>query len=471
MPYAPSLKPVDTVSTQWLVSSPATVANFSAAAYFFARELHDNLPNVAIGVIHASFGASTIQCWMPHDAIAAIPSVAAQLATFDAAPNVSTQHNPFICYNGQIHPLAPYAIRGVIWYQGESVTWGDNTYRDLQIGQIEAWRKVWGQDFTFLVTQLANYAPGGTFPFIREAQLQATETVFNTGLAVTIDIGNPTYIHPGDKQDVGLRLGLAARAITYGQAVPYSGPLYDHMTIEGSSIRLFFKHTETGLTFKGNVGTGFEIAGANNVFSPATAVIDAATSTVVVSSPAVTAPKNVHYAWAGNPMASLYNGGAAPLLPASPFRTDAVPLPPPIVGGASDAGLVTASDAGLVAASDAGSTADGSDAAADATTVGSGTADADTAAPSADGADTGPAPSASSGDTDAAGATSGLPEASASTSSSGSPGAATGGAGGCSCRIATRHDGTGAGLAACAAGWVLIAWRRARRKGEPRALR
>jgi sialate O-acetylesterase len=225
VPYAPSLTPVDTVSTQWLVSSPATVANFSAAAYFFARELHNNLPNVAIGVIHAAFGASTIQCWMPRDAIAAIPSVAPLLAQFDAAPNTSTRHNPYICYNGQIHPLAPYAVRKVIWYQGESVTWGGGTYRDLQIGQIQAWRKAWGQDFTFLVTQLANYNGGGTFPVIREAQLQATETVFNTGLAVTIDIGDPIYIHPGDKQDVGLRLGLAARAITYGQPIADSGPL------------------------------------------------------------------------------------------------------------------------------------------------------------------------------------------------------------------------------------------------------
>ncbi|MDP9152304.1 MAG: hypothetical protein M3O36_20455 [Myxococcota bacterium] len=107
VPYSPSLTPVDTVSTQWLVSSPTTVGSFSAAAYFFARELHNHLPNVAIGVIHASFGASTIQCWMPHEAIAAIPSVAPLLAQFDAAPNTSTQHNRYICYNGQIHPLAP----------------------------------------------------------------------------------------------------------------------------------------------------------------------------------------------------------------------------------------------------------------------------------------------------------------------------------------------------------------------------
>ncbi|MDP9152305.1 MAG: hypothetical protein M3O36_20460 [Myxococcota bacterium] len=329
-----------------------------------------------------------------------------------------------------------------------------------------------GQDFTFLVTQLANYNAGGGFPVIREAQLQATENLFNTGLAVAIDIGDPTYIHPGDKQDVGLRLGLAARAITYGQTVPYSGPIYDHMAIEGSSIRLFFKHTETGLTFNGNVGTGFEIAGANNVFSAATAVIDAATSTVVVSGSAVTAPTNIRYAWAGNPMASLYNGGAPPLLPASPFRTDAPSLPPPIGGGTSDAGIVATSDAGSngvdATLSDAnGSDATGSDAG------GSLIADAGVSPSPADAGGSTPAPDGSAGTPDAAlvadaGLPSGqLPEASPSAPPSTSAGGAANGAGGCSCHVATRHDDAPAGLAAFVAGWALIARSRGRRKRNP----
>jgi sialate O-acetylesterase len=354
VPYAPSATPSESVNTSWLVSSPATVPSFSAAGYFFARELSANLPNVAIGIIHGSFGASTIQCWMPREALLDIPSVAPLVEQFEANnPNFRNQHNPYICYNGQINPIVPYAIRGVIWAQGESVTWGGDTYRDLQAGLIESWRAVWGQDLTFLITQLANYnVSSGGWPVLREAQLQATQMLPNTGLAVTIDIGEAANVHYADKQDLGLRLGLAARAISYGQAVAYSGPIYDHMEPEGNALRLHFRHAENGLTFKEGVGTGFEVAGSDHVYSVATARIDA-DSTIVVSSPAVDAPKTARYAWAGFPPASLFSAGA-PALPASPFRTDAPPVPvlvappSPPSPSVSDAGTEEQSpDAGL----------------------------------------------------------------------------------------------------------------------------
>ncbi|MDP9002393.1 MAG: sialate O-acetylesterase [Myxococcota bacterium] len=464
VPYAPSATPVSTVTTQWMVSSPTTVPNFSAAAYFFARELHNNLPNVAIGMIHASFGASTIQCWMPRATIAAIPSVAPLLAQFEANPNYTNQHNPYICYNGQINPLIPYAIRGVIWYQGESVTWGGNTYRDLQLGQIDGWRKAWGQDFTFLITQLANYNVSSSgWPILREAQLQASEIVPNTGLAVTIDIGEATNVHYGDKQDVGLRLGIAARGITYGQAIPYSGPIYDHMAIEGSSIRLFFKHTETGLTFKGNVATGFEIAGANNVYSPATARIDV-NSTLVVSSPSVTAPTNVRYAWAGFPMASLYNGGAPPL-PASPFRTDAPPLPARTGGpdgGFPDGSTGFATDGSTPDAATTDAMIDGAVPSADATADNAATPpmDAPSSTPSADGAP----PDASLGIADAPLGREG--SAFDAGTGSGAPPAMGTNSGGCSCRVGGRGNGT-PGLTGLAIGWIALAGvRRRKRRGR-----
>lgn len=347
IPFAPSATPSENADTEWLVSSPATVPNFSAAGYFFARQLHESLPNIAIGIIHGSFGASTIQCWMSRDAILKIPSVAARIEPFEAnAPNFRDQHNPYVCYNGQINPVIPYAIRGVLWAQGESVTWGAATYRDLQVGIIDSWREAWGQDFTFLITQLANYnVSSGGWPVLREAQLQATQIVPNTGLAVTIDLGEATNVHYGDKQDLGLRLGLAAQAITYGQELTYSGPIYDHMALEGNAVRLFFKHTESGLTFRGGVGTGFEIAGADGAYSAAAARIDP-DSTVVVSSPSVQTPETVRYAWAGFPTASLF-AASTPPLPASPFRTDAPALPPPRIVAEPEPVPSSSPDAGV----------------------------------------------------------------------------------------------------------------------------
>ena len=351
-PWQPSSKPLDasTLKASWVVTSPQTVANFSAAGYFFARELAKALPNVAIGVIISSFGASCIQCWMSQESLAAIPSVATLLAQFQANPDYTNQHNPYICYNGMIAPLVPYAIHGVIWYQGESVTWGGNTYRDLQVGLVNSWRQAWGQDFTFLIVQLPNYNISSSgWPVLREAQLQTTDIVPDTGLAVTIDIGDPNYVHPPDKQDVGLRLGLLAEAITYGQDVADYGPLYDHMAIEGSSIRLYFTHTEAGLAFKGGTATGFEIAGADGTYSTATATIQP-DSTILVSAASVTAPKNARYCWAGNPTASLFSQGT-PALPASPFRTDAPALPAGTV--IPDGGVVVKKDGGATGGGDA----------------------------------------------------------------------------------------------------------------------
>jgi sialate O-acetylesterase len=352
IPWNPSATPKDasTVKTSWSVTSPTTVSNFSAAGYFFSRELAKSMPGVAIGFILGSFGSSCIQCWMSKDSLGAIPSVATLLAQFEANPDYTNQHNPYICYNGQIAPLIPYAIHGVIWYQGESVTWGGNTYRDLQVGLVNSWRKAWGQDFTFLIVQLPNYNVSSSgWPILREAQLQTTQMLANTGLAVTIDIGVSTYVHPPDKQDVGLRLGLAAEAITYGQNVAYSGPLYDHMAIEGSSIRLYFTHTEAGMAFKGGTSTGFEIAGADGTYATATAAIQP-DSTILVSAASVTAPKNARYCWAGDPTPSLFSQGT-PALPASPFRTDAPALPAPLPG--LDGGVVPKLDANVISTGDA----------------------------------------------------------------------------------------------------------------------
>jgi sialate O-acetylesterase len=219
-----------------------------------------------------------------------------------------------------IAPLTPHAIRGVIWYQGESDASPERApvYARLFEATIREWRRAWGVgDFPFLFVQLANWTagPGNAWPELREAQRQ-TLSVANTGMAVTIDVGNPTDIHPRDKKTVGTRLALAARALAYGERIEHSGPLFRQAVPDGSALRVFFDHAE-GLATRGVAPVeGFEIAGKDGRYVPAEARIEGAT--VVVSSAPVPAPRSVRYGWADNPRVSLYNAAG---LPASPFRS------------------------------------------------------------------------------------------------------------------------------------------------------
>jgi sialate O-acetylesterase len=227
-------------------------------------------------------------------------------------------------YNAMIAPLVPFTMRGAIWYQGEANAARAHQYRTLFSAMIEDWRRVWGgSDFPFLFVQLANFMPAQdqpvereTWPELREAQSLAL-SLPNTGQAVTIDIGEADDIHPRNKQDVGLRLALAALNTVYGQDVVYSGPTFRDLAIEGNSVRLYFDHVGGGLVAAGEKLSGFAIAGEDREFVWGTAVIDG--ETILVSSPDVASPVAVRYAWANNPVISLYNREG---LPASPFRTD-----------------------------------------------------------------------------------------------------------------------------------------------------
>jgi sialate O-acetylesterase len=239
---------------------------------------------------------------------------------FPWEPNIDSSWMPAGLYNAMIAPLTRFPIRGAIWYQGESNASRERAslYAHLFGTMIEDWRRSWGQgDFPFLFVQLANYktGPDAKWPELRDAQRQ-TLSLANTGMAVTIDIGTPNDIHPKNKQDVGMRLALAARAITYGEKIEYSGPLFRQATPEGNSMRLWFDHVGGGLTAKGGSLTGFEIAGAERKFVSAEAVIDGAT--IVVSSPSIAAPASVRYAWSDDPRCNLYNAEG---LPASPFHS------------------------------------------------------------------------------------------------------------------------------------------------------
>jgi sialate O-acetylesterase len=312
-----SRTPQDRVDLKWKVCSPESIKDFSAVAYQFARNLLQSpaLQGMAIGLIDSSFGGTRAEAWVDGPTLA---------ANFDMA---ELRDSPFGvpisgCYHGMIYPLAPYALRGVLWYQGESNAGKAEQYRQLLPVLIERWRDLWDQkDLPFLFVQLPNYAEpfdGDYFTLLRESQLKVWQSVPNTGMAVTIDIGEAQDVHPKNKQDVGLRLALIARALAYGETLEYSGPVYDSMTIEGNQIRLRFSHTGGGLMDPdgGNL-EGFTIAAAEGPFEIAEVRIDG--DTVLVSSEKVSTPVRVRYAWAADPKADLYNQAG---LPASPFKTD-----------------------------------------------------------------------------------------------------------------------------------------------------
>jgi sialate O-acetylesterase len=231
-------------------------------------------------------------------------------------------NQPTVLYNGMIRPLAPYALRGVIWYQGESNSSRAYQYRTLFPALIRDWRSTWGQGhLPFYFVQLAAFEPGllerDKWPELREAQLLAL-SLPETGMAVAIDIGNPRDVHPKNKQEVGNRLARLALHRIYGRDIADSGPLYRAASVEGSRLRLTFDDAAGGLEAKGGALAGFTVAGEDRQFYPAEARIEG-TDAVVLWSDAVKAPRAARYGWEDSPRCNLYNAAG---LPAAPFRTD-----------------------------------------------------------------------------------------------------------------------------------------------------
>lgn len=310
VPPRRSAEPARDADCRWLVCTPTNIVvkrgggrGYSACAYFFGRELHRQL-KVPVGLIAASVSGSRCEPWTPGD---------------------ETGKKGPVCYNGLIHPIVPFAIRGVIWYQGESNVGDGMKYCDKMKALIGGWRRAWGQgDFPFLFVQLPPYRRGGgvRLPELREAQA-ACLSLPNTGMAVTLDVGSYPDCHCPNKQAVGKRLALWALAKTYGRKdVVCSGPLFQAMRADGGKIRIRFEHTGSGLaTRDGAEGlTCFEIAGTDGTFVPATARID--DDGVVVWSDAVPRPSKVRFAWNEQAVPNLMNKEG---LPAAPFRTDAPP--------------------------------------------------------------------------------------------------------------------------------------------------
>lgn len=315
--------------TRWSECGPDTVGSFSAVAYHFGQHLQKAL-GVPVGLIHTSWGGTPAEAWTSTEALAAVPELAyyvenAKKATAaDGKKNVAP-NTPSSLYNAMIHPLLPYAIKGAIWYQGESNAGRAAEYRTLFPTMIQDWRKRWGAEFPFLCVQLApwhaNDADGVSWAELREAQLLATQKLKGVGMAVITDAGDLYDIHPRDKATVGTRLGVAARGLVYGQKVVPAGPTYKAMTVDGDKAVLTFDHVGQGLTGRYGTLNGFTVCGEDKEFHPAKAVIQG--ETVVVSSPKVKAPVAVRYGWKNYPVVNLFNKDG---LPASPFRTDDFPL-------------------------------------------------------------------------------------------------------------------------------------------------
>ena len=307
-----SKEPLTDVTGNWVVCSPQSVKDFTAVGYFFGRELAQEL-KVPIGLLHSSWGGTGVATWTSKDALDNLPEVKAQVATELSQPKVSSK-TPTILFQSMIQPLIPFAIKGAIWFQGESGAGLQMPYDKLFQAMITDWRKQWGiGDFPFYFVQLPNGSPA-----TREAQAQALRLP-NTGMAITIDVGDPNDVHGPNKAPIGQRLARLALVQNYGRAGEYSGPLLESFAVEGSSIRIRFQHTGGGLVSNdGGPLKYFTIAGDEKKFVPAEAKIDA--ETVIVSSPQIAKPMSVHYAWVNVPIGcNLFNKAG---FPAAPFRTD-----------------------------------------------------------------------------------------------------------------------------------------------------
>ena len=349
-------KPESNCDGKWEVCDPSTAGNFSAVAYFFGREIFQS-QKIPVGLIaSASAGPSKAEDWIPADGLNLDPdlktlaagqggdaemakeeykrryadwAIAAEKAKAENQPlppepaQPPKAEPPSTLFNGMIAPLLPFPIRGVVWYQGESNTRNPQLYRKLFPVLIRSWRQSWGEgDFPFLFVQLPGFRMKKTFPGesewaeLREAQSTALKLP-KTAMAVTIDIGEDN-IHPANKQEVGRRLGLLARANVYGDDLAASGPALVSSKIDGGQVVLSFKQPDGGLAVKdGQFPKGFAIAGNDRKFVWADAKIEG--NKVIVSSDQVPKPVAVRYAWGDNPYCNLTGKDG---LPAAPFRTD-----------------------------------------------------------------------------------------------------------------------------------------------------
>jgi len=297
VPKVQQSEPQADVNAKWKICTPKTIPTFSAVLYYYGKKLHEEL-DVPIGLINSSWGGSPIEPWTIADGKSGG------------------------MYNGMIAPLQPFAVRGAIWYQGETNVLQKNglAYYDRMQALISGWRDSWSQDLPFYFVQIApwsgRYEPG-QLPALWEGQAKSLK-IPDTGMAVITDlVDNIADIHPRNKLDVGNRLALWALAKNYGRKVVYSGPLYQSMKIEGNSIHLTFAHAAGLKSRDGNPLNEFQIAGADGRFVAATALVKG--HTVVVSATGVSGPRQVRFGWHKVANPNLVNAAG---LPAAPFQTE-----------------------------------------------------------------------------------------------------------------------------------------------------
>jgi len=308
--------------TAWQQASPENVLEFSAVAYFFGQQLQEIL-DVPVGMIHTSWGGSSVQAWISNEVISEYQEV--DLSEADITKG--TNHIPTALFNGMINPLIPFTIKGALWYQGESNRKEPEVYKKLFPAMVKDWRTRWDiGEFPFYYVQIAPYMYGGNdafetvdnSAFIREAQLQCLDLIPNSGIAITMDIGDDYCIHPPKKKEVADRLLFNALNQTYGYStIDHASPIFDSMEVKDGGIVLHFKNAETGI-FAYDELKGFVIAGDDKVFYPANAKI-INRKHVFVESDQVSNPLAVRYAWKNWIIGTLYDTN---LLPASSFRTD-----------------------------------------------------------------------------------------------------------------------------------------------------
>ena len=368
VPRVGTQEPQTDFNGQWRHCTPDTVGRFSAVGYYFGRQLHQTL-DIPIGLIDNSWGGSSAEAWVRRDLLEADERYDALMARWEktestynheeavakyeadlkvwqdkaakakaageAAPSnrprsprnpLVNQHRPANLYNGVLHPIIGYGIRGVIWYQGESNAGRAYQYRELFPLMIQNWRDVWNQgDFPFYWVQLADYRdenpePGdSSWAELREAQTMTQDRLANTGEAVILNLGEAHDIHPKNKQDVAKRLARLALAKDYGIDIVHLSPRYQSMSTADGKIVLQFKNVGGGLdTFDVRTPLGFTIAGEDQTFVHAQAKITSK-SEITVWSDEVSNPVAVRYAWADNPVCNVQNTEG---LPVTPFRTD-----------------------------------------------------------------------------------------------------------------------------------------------------
>lgn len=316
------LKDVEKFKT-WQQATPERVLNFSAIGYFFGQQLQEIL-DCPVGLIHTSWGGSSVQAWMSNEVLKNYQEI--NIDEVDMTKG--TQRIPTVLFNAMINPIIPYSIKGVLWYQGEANRKEPEKYKKLFPAMVEDWRTRWGiGDFPIYYAQIAPYLyregndvfqSVDNSAFIREAQLQCLDFIPNSGIAITMDIGDENCIHPPKKKEVVERLLLNALNQTYGyKAIDYASPAFDSLEVMDGGILLTFKNAERGLYAYDELH-GFEIAGDDRVFYPALAKIVERKKVFVISD-SVAQPAAVRYGWRNWVEGSLFDTN---FLPASSFRTD-----------------------------------------------------------------------------------------------------------------------------------------------------